>query len=359
MVNKGKILIVDDDNKMLSYYKTEIGQIGYNVTCINDIEKAIEEIKINYFDIIITDLKIDYYLEDDDILKDDGGMVLIKLIKDISPNTFIIVITGFGTLDIATKVFNDGIFSFIEKKSTLFEEINTALTKIYDIRKRDTLNPNVLESIEIKPLEYGIELSKLEIKINNNWKLTDFISFFDVCRRMYTLFLVISEVDFGKSKYYDTHYLEKLNKSIEIGLFENDYNAIYLSSIQFNSPGIVVLKGVSEPIRALGELIEKICKIPFIRKNEVENIIEKQLKNDKIRLENERAKYENFKIKCESISTSLNCINEIKLYSEKMALLINDNKIDQKNIEFFHFEMQKLLSVFEDLFNNDKIQGVV
>lgn len=83
-----KILLVDDDLLILQSISSALEHEGYNVTTADNGEKAIELIKENNFDLVLTDLVMDPV----------DGIKVLKKAKEIDPESIVIILTGFGDL---------------------------------------------------------------------------------------------------------------------------------------------------------------------------------------------------------------------------------------------------------------------
>ncbi|MBF0100977.1 MAG: sigma-54-dependent Fis family transcriptional regulator [Desulfobacterales bacterium] len=99
------ILVVDDDKGMREFLDIFLTQEGYQVTSAADGNEAIKYFQKNRFDLVITDLKMPKI----------DGIDLIKKIKEISPETMIIVITAYASGDTALTSMKEGAYDYIEK----------------------------------------------------------------------------------------------------------------------------------------------------------------------------------------------------------------------------------------------------
>ena len=80
-----------------------------------DSASAMARIEEKKFDIVITDLK----------MKGMDGMHFLARIKEIAPDTGVIVITGFATSDSAKESFRKGAFDFVAKPFKLSDILDT------------------------------------------------------------------------------------------------------------------------------------------------------------------------------------------------------------------------------------------
>lgn len=102
---KPKILIVDDEPDICKALEFLLKREDYNVSASNTGEDAIEKIKNDSFDIVITDLKMG---------KVDGMQVLEK-IKETSPDTAVIMMTAFASVESAVEAMKKGATDYIVK----------------------------------------------------------------------------------------------------------------------------------------------------------------------------------------------------------------------------------------------------
>ncbi len=100
-----KILVVDDDRSMREFLEILLVREGYKVTSASEGKKALGLCKRHKFDLVITDLKMP---------KIDGIDVL-KAIKEISPETMVILITAYASGETAVTAMKEGAYDYLEK----------------------------------------------------------------------------------------------------------------------------------------------------------------------------------------------------------------------------------------------------
>jgi len=122
-----KILLVDDDNinpAILMFILKEIGFIGENILTAEDGIKALEVLKNNSVDLIITDY----------VMPNMNGLDLIKTVKN-DKNLFripIILNSGTPTSDLIQQALSFGACGFFPKPYDL-ERIKTEIKKAFTI----------------------------------------------------------------------------------------------------------------------------------------------------------------------------------------------------------------------------------
>jgi len=99
------ILIVDDDNDMREFLEIMLADEGYDVTCAAEAKQALGFCKKIKFDLIITDLRMPKI----------DGIEFIKRVKEILPETPVVLITGYASPDSAYAAMQEGAIDYVEK----------------------------------------------------------------------------------------------------------------------------------------------------------------------------------------------------------------------------------------------------
>jgi diguanylate cyclase (GGDEF) domain len=115
---EAQIMVVDDEEGILLLMESELQDHGYNVTCCADPEQAIEKIKKVVYDLIITDLN----------MPNIPGVKFVKKIKEISPKTDVVVMTGFPSVETSVECMKNGASDYLAKPIDL-EYLNIIVEK--------------------------------------------------------------------------------------------------------------------------------------------------------------------------------------------------------------------------------------
>ncbi len=102
---KGRILVVDDERSMREILHIFLKNEGYTVTLADNGESAVEAVKRDIFDLIITDMNMPKL----------SGLELLRNVKKITPDTIVVVITAFGTTESAVEAMKQGAYDYIQK----------------------------------------------------------------------------------------------------------------------------------------------------------------------------------------------------------------------------------------------------
>ena len=102
------ILLVDDEESMTSVLELILNQAGYEVLTAHSVAQATGVLNNRSVDLVITDLR----------LPDGTGVDLLTNIKRDTPNTEVILMTAFGSVDIAIDAIKRGAYYYLEKPYT-------------------------------------------------------------------------------------------------------------------------------------------------------------------------------------------------------------------------------------------------
>ncbi len=103
-----RILVVDDERSITGVLEIILGESGYNVTIAHNVFEATKVLRDRNIDLVITDLR----------LSDGTGIDLIGQIKKDTPETEVILMTGYGSLDITIEAIKRGAYYYLEKPFT-------------------------------------------------------------------------------------------------------------------------------------------------------------------------------------------------------------------------------------------------
>ena len=111
-----KILVVDDDQGMREFLEILLVREGYEVSSASGGKEAISLCKKHKFDLAITDLKMPRV----------DGIDVLKSIKEISPETMVILITAYASGETAVAAMKEGAYDYLEKNFDV-EDLKTVI----------------------------------------------------------------------------------------------------------------------------------------------------------------------------------------------------------------------------------------
>ncbi len=124
-----QIFIVEDNNTMRLGISESLRREGYSVSDFESGPDALALFKKNPAHIVITDLKMEPI----------DGIELLKSIKSLSPETEVLLISAFGTVDTAVEAMQEGAVDFLTKPFSP-DELRIRIKKIVEkINQKETI----------------------------------------------------------------------------------------------------------------------------------------------------------------------------------------------------------------------------
>ncbi len=138
---KGSILIVDDEPDILFVMSANLGREGYSVDTAADGQEALRKAESRDYDVIVLDHQMPRL----------SGIEFLEKLKSSDgrhANVPVIVVTAFGTIEMAVKAMKDGAYSFLTKPvdySELSLQVKNAVEKRRLSRELESLRHEVEE----------------------------------------------------------------------------------------------------------------------------------------------------------------------------------------------------------------------
>jgi two-component system NtrC family response regulator len=142
------ILIADDDASFRRVVEYQLNQAGYNVLTAEDGKKALEIFSRNRCHAVLTDLD----------MPELSGNELLQEIKKQSPDTAVIIITAYGTIDSAVDAMKAGAFHYITKpvnRDALLHTLDKALKFSGLIAENRTLRQAMVSAFKFEGIVGG------------------------------------------------------------------------------------------------------------------------------------------------------------------------------------------------------------
>jgi DNA-binding NtrC family response regulator len=130
MWRQSEILILDDEPMVGRRLKPSLEREGYNVEIFVEPKQALARMQEKKFDIVVTDIR----------MGELDGLQVLENVMARSPETKVIMITGYATIDTAREAVAKGAFDFIAKPfriGTIRDTIIKASKALKDERAAD------------------------------------------------------------------------------------------------------------------------------------------------------------------------------------------------------------------------------
>lgn len=155
MQQNAKILIIDDEKIALKNLEHVMKKEGYSVVATQSGQNALKLLEEQSFDVVLTDLRMEKV----------DGMQILKRCHELYPDTEVIMITGFATLETAVETMKHGAFYYISKPFKLDEVRKVVKEAVEKVRLKNE-NRQLREQIEnyqgkVKIITQDAKLQKL------------------------------------------------------------------------------------------------------------------------------------------------------------------------------------------------------
>src|SRR5580700_3330259 len=144
--NPANILVVDDDEDTRELLREILNEEGYRVTTSGSGEEALEIGQREFFDVIISDMKLGPELD---------GLDVLRAYKSIQPESEVILITAFGSMETAIEAVKAGAFDYISKPFKIDEvvlQVGRALQNRSLIRENRNLKRQLGAQVKLSSL---------------------------------------------------------------------------------------------------------------------------------------------------------------------------------------------------------------
>lgn len=132
---KKNILIVDDEESVKRFLIESLKLYGYKVDGASSYENAEKLIFKKHYDAIILDVR----------LKDRDSLDLIEKIKNQYPNICIIMMSGYGSIDVAVKALKLGASDFLQKPFSL-DRLTEILENLLENKEKILVGNYILQN---------------------------------------------------------------------------------------------------------------------------------------------------------------------------------------------------------------------
>jgi len=160
------ILIADDEEQIREPLSFVLNKEGYNCKTVNDGSNAIKALQEDNYDILITDIK----------MPGMNGVEVLEKSREISPETIVILITAYGSVETAIQALRKGAADYLLKPLD-FDEVLVRLKNL--IRNKELFRFNKI----------------LRKQINTNYNFDNIIGKSSVMKKIFEMVKQVSEVN--------------------------------------------------------------------------------------------------------------------------------------------------------------------
>ncbi len=133
-----RILVVDDERVIREILSEFLALEGYQVRSVSDGERALSELRIRPYDMVISDLK----------MPSVSGLELLEKVTAENINVLTVIMTGFGTVETAIEAMKKGAYDYILKPFKV-EEVLHIVERGLDRQRLEKENLRLKEALTL------------------------------------------------------------------------------------------------------------------------------------------------------------------------------------------------------------------
>ena len=139
-----RILIIDDNETLASGLVLMLNRMGHDAVTVNTGSKGLASIENKDYELIVTDFR----------MKEMDGLELLREIKQRWPAKDVVVMTAFGSVDIAVEAMKLGAVDFISKPFP-HDTFRLKISKLLEFRRARLANQRLNEENKYLRNEIG------------------------------------------------------------------------------------------------------------------------------------------------------------------------------------------------------------
>ena len=149
--DKAQVLIIDGDPGMRSTLSDILKDAGYRVKDYGKGGEALDWLRKNPFDVVIVDIK----------LPDMGGMKLLEQIRLINPESAVIMMTGYASVETAVEAMREGAYAYVTKPFNV-DEVKAIIKKAIRSIRLSLENKGLIDDLQWSNIELARANQRLE-----------------------------------------------------------------------------------------------------------------------------------------------------------------------------------------------------
>jgi len=157
MKSQSKVLVVDDDQFALRSMARALGGESYEVVTAASGSEAIDLLKQDSFDLVLTDLK----------MPGVDGLEVLRQAREIAPQAVVLILTGYASLESAIEALREGAYDYLLKPCSVHElklKIERGLERVRLAEERQRAEEALRKAhdeLEMRVEERTVELAKV------------------------------------------------------------------------------------------------------------------------------------------------------------------------------------------------------
>ena len=181
-----KIFIIDDEKRMCDSLTALLAGDGYAVRGFQRAAEAIDAIRAERVDLVITDIK----------MPEISGLDILNTVKQIDDGIPVILMTGYASLDSAVDAIAKGAYEYL-LKPVEFTNLEMAVRRALDKRRNDLARLRLLEELKLSNLILQRRINELNALYEAGKSIGSAANLADLLRQIVALAATVTEAQVG------------------------------------------------------------------------------------------------------------------------------------------------------------------
>lgn len=136
-MSDNRVLCVDDDREMLDVVQKHLSFLDCEVVPVSSGLTALERVREDRFDLVFTDL----------LMPEVGGLKLLAAVKEVRPETEVIILTGFADVDSAIEAMKLGAYDYLQKPLN-FDRLKLLARRVFEKKELQQENQRLRNRLQ-------------------------------------------------------------------------------------------------------------------------------------------------------------------------------------------------------------------
>ncbi|MBK7142567.1 MAG: GAF domain-containing protein [bacterium] len=187
-----KIVIIDDEKRMCESLTALLEGNGYRVSSFQRSPEAVEAIRGEKVDLVITDIK----------MPDLDGLEILKAVKHIDEGIPVILMTGYASLQTALDAIAQGAYDYL-LKPVEFAYLELAVRRALDKRRSEIARLRLLEELKLSNLILERRIGELNALYEAGKSIGSTANLQELLRQIVALAATVTEAQVGSIMLFD------------------------------------------------------------------------------------------------------------------------------------------------------------
>lgn len=200
-----RVLVVEDDPRVLRLLTDLLKADQYEVITATDGEAGLRTFTPGEIDVVVTDVKMPKM----------DGIEMMKAIKALDPNVEVIVLTGYGTLEMTIDVLRNGGYDFLKKPDEIPQRIRPTVQRAFEKRQLGLENHELVKALEEANagLEKRVDAKTAELESANQQLENTLLTLAEINQTLREASFIDETTDLFNRQYFEQHISEDVERA--------------------------------------------------------------------------------------------------------------------------------------------------